>query len=85
MSAVYTILASVPLNYFDPALQEAVPSHQVTARWSSTGSVIRVTIPDTAYNATEVDSRIRQAGYAEDQVFALGSGAAAPPPAASSK
>lgn len=68
----YTVLSIVPLNYYDPQLQEAVPSHQVTARWEASKSVIRVVIPDASYNATEVDTAIRQAGATDEQVKALG-------------
>lgn len=80
--ADYTVLSTVPLNYYDRDLQEAYPAHQVTARWTRTGGIIRVTIPDTSYNPTNVDAAIRTAGANEDQIAALGTSPAAPPPPA---
>lgn len=69
----YTIVSNVALNYYDSALQEAYPAHEIKARWTRTQTIVRVIVPDTAYNAANVDAAIRQAGALDDQIGALGS------------
>lgn len=68
----YTILSRTQLNRYDPATQQAVEGWDVQARWTRSGTVLKVFVPLATYSATEVDTAIRQAGALDDQVGALG-------------
>jgi hypothetical protein len=72
MSAVYTIESRIHLTRWDPAKQQAVAGWEVTALWAATGTRLPVFIPDDQYNAANVDAAIRQAGYKDEEIGALG-------------
>lgn len=74
MSATYSITSRVQTTKWDPEKQEAVEGWEITARWASTGTLLRVFVPLAVYNPTEVDSRIVQAGQLDERIGALGGG-----------
>lgn len=76
MTDTYTVLSQVPVNRWIPELQEAREGYDVTARWLSTGTVVKVFVPRESYNGTNVDAAIRTEGYKHDEVAALGAGSA---------
>lgn len=76
MSALYSVLDRVQLNKWDDVRQQAVEGWQVRARWAATGTVLTVFIPLATYNPTEVDTAIRQAGYNDEAIGALGGSSA---------
>ncbi len=82
MSAQYAIVSRTILNRWDPEKLEAVEGWEIRARWASTGTLLKVFVPAATYNATEVDTAIRAAGHLDDQIGALGSQQATPPPPA---
>lgn len=72
MSAVYTIESRVHLTRWDPTKQQAVPGWELTCIWAATGTRIPVFVPDDQYNPANVDAAIRNAGYKDEQIGALG-------------
>jgi hypothetical protein len=78
----YTVIDTIQRNAWNDQLQQAQEGWQVRARWEATGTLLSVFVPDAAYNPTNVDAAIRQAGYKDEQVHSLGAGAVTPPPAA---
>lgn len=68
----YRILSRVQLNRYDQALQQAVEGWEIQARWTRTGTVLKVFVPLDTYNVANVDAAIRQAGGMDDQIGALG-------------
>lgn len=68
----YTIIDRNHENVWSDDLNRAVPSWIVKARWNATGTVLPVVLPDTHYDATNVDKAIRAAGALDEQIHALG-------------
>jgi hypothetical protein len=68
----YVILTRVHVAQFDNDLQETVPGWSIRARWSSTGTVLPVFVPDSVYTPQTVDAKIRAAGKLDDEIHRLG-------------
>lgn len=69
---VYVILSRVHTNQWDDDLQTTVPGWSIKARWSNTGTVLPVFVPDSVYTPQTVDALIRAAGANDEQIHKLG-------------
>lgn len=70
--AEYTWISRTHVTRWDSARQQAVDGVECIVRWNRTGTVLPVFVPDQEYNPTNVDVLIRQAGYRDDDMNALG-------------
>lgn len=68
----YRIISRVHVNQWVNDLQETVPGWQIKARWSKTGAILPVFIPDDVYTPQTVDAAIKAAGATDEQIHALG-------------
>lgn len=71
-AGTYVIVSRVHVNQWNTDLQAAIPGWDIRARWTSTGALLPVFVPDDAYTPANVDTLIRAAGAVDDAVHALG-------------
>lgn len=68
----YTWISRTHVTKWVAAQQAAVDGWELRVTWNPTGTVLDLFVPDQAYNPTNVDSIIRQAGYLENDMQKLG-------------
>lgn len=68
----YVILSRVHVNQWDNDLQETVPGWLLKVRWSATGTILPVFIPDGVYTPETIDKVVRASGKVDEQIHSLG-------------
>lgn len=68
----YKIIGRTHIDRWNPDLQATESGWKLTVLWQATKTIIPVFVADADYNATNVDSAIRQAGYLDNSIGQLG-------------
>ncbi|PYO45025.1 MAG: hypothetical protein DMD33_00860 [Gemmatimonadetes bacterium] len=67
----YRILSRVHVTKWVDDLQEAVEGRDLKALWLSTGTTLRIFVPDKVYSAENVDKLLRAEGAEDERIHAL--------------